>query len=283
MLLNREEIYQRLTETIKRQAADYIEARFEESESTQIQYQGKELENVGSLTTTGGNVRAQVGGGWGFVSFNELGELKPKIELAVSQARLVAGKNGKLTPAEPVRDMVEAEVKKDPSKIPLSQKKRLLDEYNDIIWSIPRIQTSLITYQDKRRRTTFINSQGSHIEQERSDVSLRLAAVARDRSELEQAGISVGSSGDFSVVEGLHDRVRELSRRAVEMLSAPRVKGGEYTVVLDPVLAGVFAHEAFGHLSEADFVYENDPRPQVRLGKSEHRRRCHNTWLAGEL
>ena len=28
-------------------------------------------------------------------------------------------------------------------------------------------------------------------------------------------------------------------------------------MVLDPVLAGVFAHEAFGHLSESDFVYEN--------------------------
>ncbi|MCH8090067.1 MAG: TldD/PmbA family protein, partial [Chloroflexi bacterium] len=31
------------------------------------------------------------------------------------------------------------------------------------------------------------------------------------------------------------------------------------TVVLDPILAGVFIHEAFGHLSEADHVYA-DPR-----------------------
>ena len=28
-------------------------------------------------------------------------------------------------------------------------------------------------------------------------------------------------------------------------------------MVLDPVLAGVFIHEAFGHLSEAAHVYEN--------------------------
>jgi TldD protein len=39
-------------------------------------------------------------------------------------------------------------------------------------------------------------------------------------------------------------------------------------VVLDPVLAGVFVHEAFGHLSEADFVYENDHlRRIMTLGK----------------
>ena len=30
-----------------------------------------------------------------------------------------------------------------------------------------------------------------------------------------------------------------------------------YTVVIDPILTGLFVHEAFGHLSEADMAYEN--------------------------
>ena len=39
-------------------------------------------------------------------------------------------------------------------------------------------------------------------------------------------------------------------------------------MVLDPVLAGVFTHEAFGHLSESDFVYENEQVRQIMtLGK----------------
>ena len=47
-----------------------------------------------------------------------------------------------------------------------------------------------------------------------------------------------------------------------------QVKGGEYTVILDPVLAGVFIHEAFGHLSEADHVHENPRmRELLELGK----------------
>ena len=59
-----------------------------------------------------------------------------------------------------------------------------------------------------------------------------------------------------------------MARHAVELLAAPQVKGGEYTVVLDPVLAGVFVHEAFGHLSESDFVYENDRMREIMtLGK----------------
>jgi TldD protein len=59
-----------------------------------------------------------------------------------------------------------------------------------------------------------------------------------------------------------------MAKHAVALLSAPHVKGGEYTVVLDPVLAGVFVHEAFGHLSESDFVYENEGMREIMtLGK----------------
>ncbi|GAH99153.1 unnamed protein product, partial [marine sediment metagenome] len=80
---------------------------------------------------------------------------------------------------------------------------------------------------------------------------------------MQQTGLSLGSSGDFSLIQGLHQRVEQMAQHAVELLSAPQVKGGEYTVVLDPVLAGVFIHEAFGHLSESDFVYENERLRQI--------------------
>ncbi len=40
-------------------------------------------------------------------------------------------------------------------------------------------------------------------------------------------------------------------------LDLPPVKGNNYEVVIDPILSGLFVHEAFGHLSEADMTYEN--------------------------
>jgi TldD protein len=114
----------------------------------------------------------------------------------------------------------------------------------------------------------FGNSEGSHIEQERTDYVLRLSAIARDGVDIQQAHLSVGSRGDFSVIAGLHHQVKEMAERAVQLLSAPRVAGGEYPVILDPVLAGVFVHEAFGHLSESDFLYENPPLREIMvLGK----------------
>ena len=237
--------------------ADYVEIRLEESQVTRIVYRGQRLEEIGRTTSLGGNVRALVKGGWGFVSFNNVKGLRNKVELAVKQARLVGKEDSKFSPAEPAVDIVTAETKKDPTTVPLASKKQMLDEYNGIILSTPKIQTSNIGYHDSQRKITFANSEGSYIEQTKVDLSLRLTAIAAEDGQVQQIGLSLGSQGDFSAVESLQEQVREMAQRAVRLLSAPQAKGGEYTVVLDPILAGVFAHEAFGHLSEADHVYEN--------------------------
>jgi TldD protein len=60
---------------------------------------------------------------------------------------------------------------------------------------------------------------------------------------------------------GLEDRARRVGERAAALLRAPKPDGGPRTVILDPAMAGVFTHEAFGHMSEADCLYEN---PQLR-------------------
>jgi TldD protein len=263
-----EVIGHQLAEALNTYSADYIEAHLEESQSSHITYRGRELESIGRTTAIGGNVRALVRGGWGFVSFNNLDELPGKVELAVKQARLVGKGESSLAAIEPVVDTVPAKIAKDPVAMPLSEKKQLLDEYNDIIWNTPKLQTSMISYGDSHKKVIFLSSSGSYIEQERTDIALRLTAVATEGNEVQQTGLSLGSSGNFSSIQGLQQQIEQMAQHAVELLSASQVKGGEYTVVLDPVLAGVFVHEAFGHLSESDFVYENDHLRQIMtLGK----------------
>ena len=263
-----ENIAKEASEIIKKYDADYIEAHFEESTSSHISYRGKKLDSVDSSRSIGGNIRAKVKGGWGFTSFNNLDDLTFRIEQAISQAKLISQGDIKLTPAEPIVDKVALDGDKNPFKIPLSEKKELASEYNDIIWQTPGLQTSVVSYGDSVKKSVFINSIGSFISQERADITIYLMAVATDGKEVQQSSISTGSRGDFNRIKNLHSQVKEMADKAVELLAAPQAKGGEYTVVLDPVLAGVFVHEAFGHLSEADFVYENENlRQLMKLGK----------------
>jgi TldD protein len=257
-----------IAEVLKGHRADYIEIRCEESQATTIVYRGERLEEVSRARTSGGSIRALVRGSWGFVSFNRLNNLREKVVLAVEEARLASREPFNLFPTEPVVDIVMPTLKKDPTTIPLATKKELLGSYNAIMLSSPKIQSTRINYRDVKRRIIFANSEGSYIEQTKTDLTARLTAIAREDSEVQQAGLSLGSNGEFSLVEGLHEKARETARRAAALLSAPPVKGGEYTVILDPVLAGVFAHEAFGHLSESDHVYQNDNLRQIMvLGK----------------
>ncbi len=281
-------------EALKGHKADYIEAHFEESEATHIVYRGERLEEVNRTRSSGGNVRALVKGGWGFVSFNSFNKLRDKVALAVEEARLASREELKLSLGEPVVDVVAqfhphpsltlryaqgfdsgqalsplpSRERRDSATVPLAAKKELLDEYNDIMLSAGKIQSTRIAYRDVRRKVIFASSEGSYIEQSKPDLILRLTAIARENNEVQQAGLSLGSNGDFSVIEGLHHQVRELARRAAALLHASQVKGGEYTVILDPILAGVFVHEAFGHLSESDFVYQNEQlRNIMALGR----------------
>ena len=248
---------------LKGHDADYIELRLEESASTHIRYRGRELEDIGTSTGRGGNVRAAVNGGWGFVCFNDLSNLKQKVAQAVQQARHAGSEKTLLAPVEPVVHIGTAEVRKDPTTISLADKNDILNQYTEIIWSTPGIQSSTVGYGDGRRRTYFATSEGTYIEQEKVDVSLRLSAMARDGGDVQQAGLSLGSKGDFSFVEDLHKDAEETARKAVQLLKAPHVQGGQYDVILDPVLAGVFIHEAFGHLSEADHVYEDERMKEI--------------------
>ena len=52
--------------------ADYCEVRIEETDSTRLTWRGKSLEDIAQTSGRGGNARALVNGGWGFVCFNDL-------------------------------------------------------------------------------------------------------------------------------------------------------------------------------------------------------------------
>ena len=254
----------RIEEALKGHDARYIEVRVEKVEGTHVRYRGREVEEIGHTAGSGGCIRA-LAGGWGFVSFNDLEGLKDKVANAVRNARIVADKGIFLAPVEPVVDIVPPLVGKDPLGVSLQDKKALLDQYIDIIWSVPQITTSTVAYGDSGRKRIFATSEGAYVQQKKIDVSLRLSAMARDGGDVQQSGLSLGSNGDFSFVERLQGEAEKVARCAVDLLKAPQVRGGEYTVVLDPVLAGVFIHEAFGHLSEADHVYENQRLREIMV------------------
>lgn len=262
---------ERIREFTKRNDVDYIEIRMEKGVETSISITGKNVDSVKSGKFLGGNVRVLVGGVWGFIYFSELDNLEGKIESAVEQAKTLQGlvkeKSG-LAHILPVESVVKYHIEKDPYLVPLSEKIKLLKHYSEIALSADKkIVNSRVQYADKKKVLYFANSEGTYIEQHILDLGGYVMPIAGDGKEIQRTMVPFGSSSNYAVLENLDKEIVQKSKLAVSLLNASMPQGGEYPVIVDQHLGGVFIHEAFGHLSEADFIFENENLQRImRIG-----------------
>jgi TldD protein len=238
---------------------DYLAIRLEESEGTSILLRGDKIETLSEGLALGGQVRACYKGGWGFASFNQLSTLQQQVEDAIAAARIVGDEETILAPIKPVQAICQLPlIGTNPRTITLAQKKELCDHYQDILKSVDsRITTTSVRYGDSTQRIIIATSEDTLIEQSWVDMEMRFSATARNGDIVQTGRETTGSRKAYEDLTHLDEQVRSAAQRAVTALSLPPAKGGSYTVVIDPILTGLFVHEAFGHLSEADMAYEN--------------------------
>jgi len=248
-----------------RSQVDYLAIRLEEAEGTDILLRSNRIETLSEGISIGGQVRACYKGGWGFASFNRLSSLKDRIEEAIAAARLVGDEETLLAPVGAIQDIRQLPLTgTDPRQIPLAQKKALCSHYAEILRSVDdRIATTSVRYGDSAQRIILATSDGTMIEQSWVDLEMRFAATARNGETVQTGRETTGSRKAYEDLEQLDQQVQSAAQRAVDALVLPPVKGNTYTVVIDPILSGLFVHEAFGHLSEADMIYENPDLMEV--------------------
>ena len=261
----------KIEEALKQSKADYTEIRIEDKETCRVAFRGRDLETANANIDKGGMARCLIRNkGWGVATFNDLDDLVAMVDQAYQCARVgTIPEPIELTPAEPVECVTTAMLSRDFRDVPLSVKKALAEHYNQILLGHDdRIVDTQSIYSDVFTHLTLANSEGTYIEQDKPSVVIGAFATARDGNNIQQAHEVYSSTQGFEYVLDKDVLVRKAAIRAVELLNARSVQAGQYPVVIDQMLAGVFIHEAFGHLSEADFVYENPKaREMMTLGR----------------
>lgn len=243
---------------------DYLEFRYEDSESLSIGYSNNVISEIGTSMSSGIAVRALVNGGWGFASFTNPSFLEPYIKYAIKQARLIPGTPFELAGSDSIFDEILLDPDHDPRNIALKEKIFVLDRYNDIISRYKDISSTLL-YRESVTKKTFHNSEGSYIYTENMDIAGQLAPRGRAGNNVQSIGVSFGSSNTFDVIYGHDQELIDNCELVIKLLKAPIVRGGKYPVILDQTLTGVFTHEAFGHLSEADNVSKNKQLSEIMV------------------
>ena len=265
-----------LRDALRLADVDFCEVRFEESDLLSIMFQGKGLDTISQEVLYGGNVRALYKGAWGQASFNDINELPAMVINACQQARMTGEQQqgtSKLAPAPVVEDDVTPHFTLDPRAVTVDEKVRILTTYSQLMQNFdPAIIAVSIVYNEKISNIYYANTEGSCIKQLKLDIGSNISATARRGATTLSKGIGLGSSRGFDCMLNAEKELEEACCLAVQLLDAPQVKAGVYPVVCDPPLAGLFIHEAFGHLSEADNVYKNPEQAKTmtmgrKLGK----------------
>lgn len=242
-----------------RSQVDYLAIRLEDSQTTEILLRGQKIETLSESLAIGGQVRVCHHGGWGFASFNRLAAIATAVENAIRAANWVGDSQTQLAEIPIVQDTYHAPIQgRDPRQVSLAEKKQLCDRYNQTLRSYDaRITTSSVRYFDQAQHILLATSEGTLLEQSWVDMEMRFLATARNGDTVQTGRETTGSRRGYDDLMGLEPQVAQAAQRAVHALSLPAVQGNTYTVVIDPILTGLFVHEAFGHLSEADMCYEN--------------------------
>ena len=275
----------RIEEALKHSKADYTEIRIEEKESTSVVYRNKDLETASSMIDKGGIVRClQRKNGWGVATFNDLSDLRARVDQAYECARVgQADEPIELAPIPAQVEVINVHLQRDFRDVSLAEKKSIAEGYNQILrgYSGKIIDTQSV-YADSFSHVTFASSHGTYIEEDRPAVTVVQVVMTREGDNVQSAHEAVSGPFGFEFAFGREDMAKMVAQRALDLLSAKSVVGGQYPVVTDPMLAGVFIHEAFGHLSEIRFRLRksqskrNDgPRQAVWKGYPQRVRRCH--------
>jgi TldD protein len=259
--------FQKLISLLSKVRADYADLRYEIKKEVQIVFSGPELTQIGAATTDGYVLRVLKNGGFSSVVFTREQDGETAIRKAEENALLISrhiSEPVRLAPTAVVQDTFLPSLDEDPRTVSMEEKLTLTRSYNQRPFTQEKIVTTQIQYLELAREKYFVSTEGSRIREDLMTTRLGGTITSQDGLLTQSVRVGLGASSGFALLRHQEDLFDRKTAIALDLLKAEPVTGGTYPVILNPDLAGVFTHEAFGHYSEADLI-EDSPSMRDKL------------------
>ena len=234
----------------------YADVRMEEVTETVIAYENGKLRQNKESATRGAFLRVYDGKRWYYCATTELDSLQKELDSLAAMAT----PNAEIL-SDPVvrrfqvnKDVVMRFEDVDLREVPNQEKLALVESYLPVLSEVEQIGVSFAYYSDKHSVRSFYSSLGADItyDYQHAGIALAYTMTAGDSPFQNSQRLYAQS---FAALQNQHQKLRESIATDLDYaLHAVPVEPGSYTCVLAPVVTGVFAHESFGHKSEADFM-----------------------------
>jgi len=245
----------------------YFDIRHVKAEISQIDLENGRVESAGTTFLDRAVIRVLGPRGWGILTVDhyEWPRGRKFGELLAKAASLASLTGEKVVLAETDTGILPVpKVKVDPRGIDLEEKAMHLREIEKAAL-IPGISSTRAGYVERYEQVRFEDSCGNEHAYSVVRSGYSVLAIAQRAGEMQMGYERRHDLQDFPLCHRQEDGERA-ARRAIALLDAERPRGGIMNAVLDPELAGVFAHEAVGHAAEADLVQEGGSVLAGRIG-----------------
>lgn len=237
--------------------AEFADARSQTVRVTGASTINGDLKQLVQKSTGGVCLRAWAGGRWGYgtaTSFDREAVLRAAEE-AAANAKGDGIPGLELEPSVVTGDH-RAKVRIHPDSVDLTEKIQAALDLDRAQAIDDRIINRAGAYSEEIKTNALVNSAGSDLSWEEVRTLCRAMSIAADGQRMEQYYDGPDSTKGFEVVRDadLEEIGRNAAREAIVTLGADRAPSGNMTVISDPMVSGLLAHEAMGHASEGDEI-----------------------------
>lgn len=243
---------------------NWLELRVHDRRALHILSRKGIMEAASSNKTAGVGVRVLVNGTWGFSSTARLD--REGIVEAVRDATVAAEKSSggrsekieRLAECElAVGDYVSGDAAEAASHATEEKTELVVETERATRESSRLVRSAMCKYSEIVDEKWIVSTDGADAHIEDSKLEFAVSAVSGEGDDMQVGYQGIGVTGGWPELfrtwtpESMSEHVSQV---AVDLLTAPYAPGGKATVVMNPELVGLLAHEAIGHTVEADFI-----------------------------
>ena len=245
------------------EGADYADSRVIRTQFEAVGAREQMITQVRSTDSYGINVRALVGGSWGFAATQIF--TRDAVANIAREAVAIARANNDVAPSTTVLAPVDifpdadwvTPHSIDPFTIPIEDKAALLLRVNEEALRVNNIRFSSSSILSVKEERLLATTEGSVVRQTlmRINPSINITAISPDGSDFQsRSAVVEPAARGYEYVMGLElaANAQGWAEEAAMKLDAPGVEPGKWDLVLHPSNLWLTIHENIGHPTELD-------------------------------
>ena len=252
-----QDIANKIIKYLDQKNVQYSDVRADQQIKNSALIENNDIEHIKNNESKGVGVRLIKNGTWSFCSItnpNSFDGIKDILDNTLKNLdyRKIKNKEIKLHSNPVNKKEINFPVLK---KTDIEELIKIGFECNKIISGTPKIIKSITHASHTTNSKYFVNSEGSEILQNFTDIIMEMVATAHESGQTQSVNITEGGRGGLELITNkIQQSAKEISKKASELIYAKPVKEEKATVVMNPDFVSLLTHEILGHPSEADRV-----------------------------